>query len=50
MPHTVPNSPMNGEAEAMLLKVGIKLEARCCSSAIARLATANKSSVVGVLC
>ncbi len=46
IPHTVPNKPMNGEDEAMLESVGIKLEARCCSVAIARLATAfNRSEL-----
>ena len=39
MPHTVPNRPMKGDAEAMLESVGIRTLARCCSDAIARLAT-----------
>ena len=31
MPHTVPNKPTNGDALAMLAKVGMSREARCSS-------------------
>jgi hypothetical protein len=45
MPQTVPNRPMKGEADAMLDNVGISELARCCSAAMARFATASRSSL-----
>src|SRR6478735_8899533 len=47
MPHTVPNRPMNGEADAMLERVGMSAAARCSSAVMARRATAPKSSLEG---
>ncbi len=44
MPHTVPNKPMNGAADAMLDSVGMSAMVRCCSLAMARLAIAISRS------